>query len=1839
MMSLPINLHVDDILLAPGEPTPITVQIENLGDDPIDLTLRLWGVESNWCHFPTEPVTVAGASMVEVTLIITVPRSYPASTLPVTLSATPAVVGASSTTANVTIAQHASFIITIGDARTLSARLDPPEIDGRHIGIASVIIRNRGSEPERYVLAGKTAGQRLSIQFDDPTPVVPPGQESAIKATIRTKRRLTGAIQRHPFAVVAQGRSHPVELTGAFSSHPTLGTKTAKIAALLAVLLVWGALASIGITAFDAGLHRKAVAAQTIPSPTAQPVKTKTSNVSKPSTTSTPSTAKTSSPSSTTSTNSSSVSLTGTVKGASPGGVQVSATPVAATAPAMAANQSGSTSSTDGMIYANTTTASFNAAAPSDLGPTMSTYTAPDGAFVLNGLKPGVSYLVTFSKPGFTTHKVLLSPANKGQQIQLNASLVPGTGSLSGTAYGPSGPLGDALVSVSNGLLNFTTHTASVGSGVGSWSISQISTPGTYLIQVSATGYGTQVQTVTLGPSGSQSNIATHLSANVGSITGVISSATTNAPLGGAQVTATNGQQTYSATTFTVGKVGAYDLPNLAIPGHWTVTIGAPGYQTQTEAVDLTGNTTVNTVLSQSGGNLTGTIGLPSNAGKNTTNTIGLTLTAGSTVYKTLSTSRTASSTTVAYQFPQVSPGVYTLTAEGYGFTTVSTNVTLTAGTTTTANLTLALASSTALDNATITGTVTGVGGQTLPSVPIELDGNQVTTTNASGAYSIQNVAPGVATITAIGTDITTNNPNGYTTGSQQVDVGSGATVTAPTIALDALASVTGQLLDSSLNEPIGQVQVPGCTPNSTASVSLTQGGKVINTNSVPSTDVYSFDKVTPGSYVLKASAPCFEPTQVAIDIANGQSLTQQIDLSTTPTYSITVEQFVTSSGVATPAPVLRACVTLSSKTPGASGSSSATDANGIATFANLSVGAVYSVIIDQYAGTNISCTSPGSSTPIATQKTSFTAEPNGTQATVFVAPTFTSLAVTLQFPYVDYSSNNGSFVDCRFAASSSSVSVSAACPSLSDLTSSTSVSLNAIDGYQSSQAQTTTITGQPTKATDGSYSWRFPAIDFVHVLSGSASLTVTAPGFETFSQTISLPTTGQSSTINELLTPTPEQVTIHAPSSLSLSVTPNALVPTSYNTLHQSTTIAINAINASNDTYRWTDDPATGHPSGYAEPGIYQVTGTGSGIWLVPETVTIPVCTSSSLCQTTLNLTQTSLTITPTDLPSSSTAKATLLCVQSSTSTTTLAADVGFVGGSAEFYGLGSGSSNVTPACSGKGDSLEYQITLDNVLTYRSSLFSLTTTDVTRTPTLTYIEGTLSGEPYSKGPTSPLANVTVYICDNSTTSCTNSNDLAAGTTDTVGGFIAPAALSQGSPDLTTSTSYAVGTSASAYQQPTTTTVSACSSSSCTPTPITLIANPVVQQITVSTGTSAVNVTITPTTTSSGATATGTTTSESTCASSSSGTTGSCSATFTLTLAPTQWTFQVSATGYSSAILGPITYEPGDNPGPLSVTLTQENSTVSGTVTVAPDANSQSSTPIANLELTLSSTSSASFTPETAKTDSNGAYIFQTPVPTGTYSISVPSSSGYLEQSSVSFTITSSNPTVENFSVYAASESLNVYLSSPPDVSTGDLAGAAVTLTPTTSSGTPVCPQGSDPLLGYPSTAEQSGTATAASSGSPGPYANFASLTPDVYSIAVTGADIPTQPSPLPTVTLCPGETSASTNVTVNQGDVTGTVTDTSLAANTSVTVTITATPTTASSSAPTLTTPCTLSSTASSASCSYTLKYLAYNTSYAITPKATGYTFSPSPSSQSTSFTPSSTTPTYPLNFTASAS
>ncbi|MGC9156299.1 MAG: hypothetical protein ACP5HZ_11720, partial [Ferrimicrobium sp.] len=895
------------------------------------------------------------------------------------------------------------------------------------------------------------------------------------------------------------------------------------------------------------------------------------------------------------------------------------------------------------------------------------------------------------------------------------------------------------------------------------------------------------------------------------------------------------------------------------------------------------------------------------------------------------------------------------------------------------------------------------------------------------------------------------------------------------------------------------------------------------------------------------------------------------------------------------------------------------TSSTGVATFVDLSLGTTYTVTIDQYQDAPTSC-ADATGTPIATQSTSFTAEPNGESNDVFLNPQFATLELSsLAFPFVD-SAVGGSVIDCVIGGTSNPTG----CPT-TVAASGVTVTLTGIDGYNASslagQADPDTI-----QASASGIGWTFPASALDHLISTSARLKISANGFESFSQIIPLPTIAKGSQVSltELLTPTPIQVGLTAPSGLStVAVQPNSLAPTNEDTLSTTTTIAINTtVNG----YSWSD-PATGHSSGYAEPGIYEVQGTGPGVALVPETVTVGLCsTGTTPCSQSIDLTNTTLTITPKNPPNGGSLTAALAC-QNSGSLNQLGSSVNFVNGSAEFVGLTSSSAQsvVTSDCT--SGSYVYEISLNQVLTYitanQVSPTSTASGDV-RSPTLTYAVGKLLGESYSGGPTTPVADTSIYLCPTGTSDCSSSNSVASGLTAANGSFLIPSVATYSSSGITNSlndaSSYAVGISGTAYTQPT-------SSQTVTPdgsaTTITVTANPITQEVQVAyNGSSSTSITVTPTTTTTGVTAAAQSGSGS-CSSSGSGT--SCTVTFTFELAPTQWTFEITASGYTNATLGPYSYEPGSRPGVVSTSIQEVDTTVSGTVYVSANATSPSATPISGLGLTLSSTSTGSnFTSETATTTSKGIYVFATPVPAGSYEITVASSSGYIEQTPVSFATDYPNPTVDNFTVYAPASSLDITLDSPSGVSSSDLAGATVTLTTSATAMTPASCSTGDPLLAQPPSATQTTTVTATTSGSVTTYsADFASVPPDVYTMDVSGPNIPSQTSSLPTVTICPGETSpATTSVTVDQGVASGSV-SISASPTSAITVTITATPPSGST---VVQTTCTLTSTASTDTCSnYQLTGLAYGVTYTIAASATGYTASPA---SDTYDTPSSNSP-----------
>jgi hypothetical protein len=237
------------------------------------------------------------------------------------------------------------------------------------------------------------------------------------------------------------------------------------------------------------------------------------------------------------------------------------------------------------------------------------------------------------------------------------------TGTLTGNVTNTSGaPLNN--VQVSSGGISASTAPD------GTYTLNKVPA-GPATVTATLQGYQNGSQSVTAA-AGSSTSVPTIQLAptNPGAITGsVVDNARTG--IAGATVTGTG------LTTATDSN-GAYTLANVPA-GPVTLTASANGFQPASESVTVTaGNTTTApamTLLSNNG-NLTGKVFDSSNNP-----------TSGATVSFGGGTATTDS--TGAYNFTNLPPGTIQLVASAAGFQSVTQNVTVAAGTTTTANFTL----------------------------------------------------------------------------------------------------------------------------------------------------------------------------------------------------------------------------------------------------------------------------------------------------------------------------------------------------------------------------------------------------------------------------------------------------------------------------------------------------------------------------------------------------------------------------------------------------------------------------------------------------------------------------------------------------------------------------------------------------------------------------------------------------------------------------------------------------------------------------------------------------------------------------------------------------------------------------------------------------------------------------------------------------------------------------------------------------------------------------------------------------------------------------------------------
>lgn len=210
--------------------------------------------------------------------------------------------------------------------------------------------------------------------------------------------------------------------------------------------------------------------------------------------------------------------------------------------------------------------------------------TGPVGEFSLTGLPSPATYLLTFQKAGYGTRVIgeQLGPgqARSNQKVVLEG----GAGDISGTVTSASGQdLGGATVTVDGGSAPVTTKTLTAGT-VGAYSLSGLSTPGTYTLTFSLTGYQSQTVAVPLASSGSATNVNVKLPLAVGTITGTVTSSS-GTPLTGVTVSATNGTKV-TTTKSTSEPAGGFLLSGLS-PGSYSITFSLSGYSDETYLVDL----------------------------------------------------------------------------------------------------------------------------------------------------------------------------------------------------------------------------------------------------------------------------------------------------------------------------------------------------------------------------------------------------------------------------------------------------------------------------------------------------------------------------------------------------------------------------------------------------------------------------------------------------------------------------------------------------------------------------------------------------------------------------------------------------------------------------------------------------------------------------------------------------------------------------------------------------------------------------------------------------------------------------------------------------------------------------------------------------------------------------------------------------------------------------------------------------------------------------------------------------------------------------------------------------
>ena len=312
-----------------------------------------------------------------------------------------------------------------------------------------------------------------------------------------------------------------------------------------------------------------------------------------------------------------------------------------------------------------------------------------DGTFAVDDLPSPAVYDLTVSKPGYATATQRIDLAGGEDRTGVQLRLRTGDGLISGTIIGPDGPLPGAVVTATTGKTVVTTVSLTEGA-IGTFTLRGLVTPGTYTLTVTKQNYTTVSSTVTLTTGQKLTGDQLAMARSSGSLSGSVTLLPTNAPAPGVAVVVTSGATTVSTVTQSTGKVGAWTVAGLPVPGAYTVTFSRADLQSQTVAVslDATGKaaggggagTGITVGMTSASAVINGTV--TQRAANGATQKVGeavITLSSGTNTY-TVTSASLPGSNLGHYEITGIVPGTYTLSANRPGTAPTSVIITVAAG-------------------------------------------------------------------------------------------------------------------------------------------------------------------------------------------------------------------------------------------------------------------------------------------------------------------------------------------------------------------------------------------------------------------------------------------------------------------------------------------------------------------------------------------------------------------------------------------------------------------------------------------------------------------------------------------------------------------------------------------------------------------------------------------------------------------------------------------------------------------------------------------------------------------------------------------------------------------------------------------------------------------------------------------------------------------------------------------------------------------------------------------------------------------------------------------------------